>query len=186
FASVHWNALREKALASLSAWHARSPDAVGVPEARLLEGVRVPREAVTRLVDELVREGRVAREGANVRLTTHHAQLSPADAALWKTIAPVLRKAALRPPSLAELSAETRVPAQKLDAALSRLARQGLLVRISKTRFYLPAMIKKLEAMAQAQAEVDGQITAAGFRDRSGIGRNLSIEVLEYLDRRRL
>src|SRR5690606_5758748 len=44
FASVHWNALREKALASLSAWHARSPDAVGVPEARLLEGVRVPRE----------------------------------------------------------------------------------------------------------------------------------------------
>ena len=32
-------------------------------------------------------------------------------------------------------------------------------------------------------ATAGGAITAAGFRDRSGIGRNAAIEVLEYFDR---
>jgi selenocysteine-specific elongation factor len=38
-------------------------------------------------------------------------------------------------------------------------------------------------AMALAQASPDGEFDAAGFRNRSGIGRNLTVEVLEYLDR---
>jgi selenocysteine-specific elongation factor len=34
-----------------------------------------------------------------------------------------------------------------------------------------------------ARASVDGYFDAAQFRNRSGIGRNLTIEVLEHLDR---
>jgi len=34
-----------------------------------------------------------------------------------------------------------------------------------------------------AEASSEAQFTAAAFKDRSGIGRNLTIEVLEYLDR---
>jgi selenocysteine-specific elongation factor len=63
------------------------------------------------------------------------------------------------------------------------MARLGLAVRVSKNRFFLPSPLKDLERMAQDMAGAGGTITAAGFRDRSGIGRNLSIEVLEYFDR---
>jgi selenocysteine-specific elongation factor len=31
--------------------------------------------------------------------------------------------------------------------------------------------------------QAGGTLTAAAFRDRSGIGRNVTIEVLEYFDR---
>jgi selenocysteine-specific elongation factor len=34
-----------------------------------------------------------------------------------------------------------------------------------------------------AESSPEGRFTAAEFKDRSGIGRNLTIEVLEYLDR---
>ena len=37
--------------------------------------------------------------------------------------------------------------------------------------------------MAEDLARAGGTIPAAAFRDRSGIGRNLAIEVLEYFDR---
>ncbi|TAK82418.1 MAG: hypothetical protein EPO20_22310 [Betaproteobacteria bacterium] len=37
--------------------------------------------------------------------------------------------------------------------------------------------------MAKDVARESERITAADFRDRSGIGRNLAIEVLEYFDR---
>ena len=141
----------------------------------------VPREAVLTLVEELAREGAIVREALGVRLPSHRAELSPADAALWKRIEPQI--AALRPPSVAELAASTGLDAKKLESALSRAARQGIVVRVSKNRFFLPSLLEDLERMAEEVAREGGTITAASFRDRSGIGRNLAIEVLEYFDR---
>jgi selenocysteine-specific elongation factor len=109
-------------------------------------------------------------------------EVSAADAALWKRVEPLLEQAALRPPTLAELAAATGLEAKKIEAALSRLARHGKVVRVSKNRFFLPAALRRLEEIAQGME----QITAAAFRDRSGIGRNLAIEVLEFFDRTRL
>jgi selenocysteine-specific elongation factor len=179
FSQAHWQALRDKALASLAAWHARAPDRVGPAEDRILEGQRIAREALLRLTEELIQEGLVVREGLGVRLATHRVQVSPADALLWEKIEPLLAQGALRPPTLTELSASCGVDAKKLEAALSRLARHGRVIRVSKNRFFLPASVARLEEIAR-QIE---PVTAAAFRDRSGIGRNLAIEVLEFFDR---
>ncbi len=185
YAPARWSALRETALAALDAWHRRSPDLVGAPEDRLLEGsgIRMPRAALATLAAELAREGAVVREGLGVRLPQHRPQLSPADATLWQQLAPQLENSALRPPSIAELAVALGQEPKPLESALARLARQGFIVRISKTRFFLPAMLGRLEQFAVDEAQARGAITAAGFRDRSGIGRNLTIEVLEYFDR---
>ncbi len=185
YAPARWAALRETALAALDAWHRRSPDLVGAPEDRLLEGsgIRMPRAALATLAAELAREGAVVREGLGVRLPQHRPQLSPADATLWQQLAPQLENSALRPPSIAELAVALGQEPKPLESALARLARQGFIVRISKTRFFLPAMLGRLEQFAVDEAQARGAITAAGFRDRSGIGRNLTIEVLEYFDR---
>ena len=84
---------------------------------------------------------------------------------------------------MAELAAGLTEDARELEGALSRLAREGLVVRVSKTRFFLPEAVRRLEEMATEEARASGKITAAAFRDRSQIGRNLAIEVLEYFDR---
>ena len=123
------------------------------------------------------------RDGLGVRLASHQARLSGADAMLWSGALAVLEKSALRPPALAELATGLKADARKLESALSQAARQGLLVRVSKTRFFLPAALRRLEEIARAEAASGGAISAAGFRDRSGIGRNAAIEVLEYFDR---
>ena len=183
FSDAHWRALREKALATLAAWHARAPDAPGPPEDQLLKLMRSSPGSAADLIETLVREGLVVREGAGLRLAAHRRQSNPADEALWRKLEPLLEAAALRPPTLAELAAACGMEPKKLEAALSRLAQQRRVVRVSKTRFFLPAALRQLEEMAQAEARASGTITAAAFRDRSGIGRNLAIEVLEYFDR---
>ncbi len=179
FSRAHWRALRAQALANLAAWHTRAPDMVGPPEDRVLESTRIAPEAVTSLVAELVGEGLVVREGNSVRLATHRVEVNPLDAALWKRIEPLLERAGLRPPTLAELADAAGMDVKKLEAALSRLARHGKVVRVSKNRFFLPAAVQALEQIARQMDE----ITAAAFRDRAGIGRNLAIEVLEFFDR---
>jgi len=183
FSDAHWRALRDRALANIAAWHARLPDIVGPPEDRIAEGLRLPRDVMVRLADELAREGLIVREALGVRLPSHRVELSPADSALWKRIEPLLEKSGLRPPPVGELALLCQTDSKKLEAALSRMARLGLAVRVSKNRFFLPSPLKNLQRMAQDMAGAGGTITAAGFRDRSGIGRNLSIEVLEYFDR---
>jgi selenocysteine-specific elongation factor len=179
FAPQHWEALREHALAKLGEWHARSPQSAGLAEERLVKGIA--RDTVAKLIDELVREGLVVRDALGVRLAAHRVELAPADLALWKKLEPQL--AALRPPPLAELAAAGGVEPKKLEAMLSRAARQGLVVRVSKNRFYLPSSLKDLQKIAEELAQRDRGLTAAAFRDRAGIGRNLAIEVLEYFDR---
>jgi len=183
FSETHWRALREKALANLAAWHARAPDMPGPAEDRLLEGtgMRVAPQALANLTAELIRDDRVVREGRALRLASHRIEVNPLDAALWKTVEPLLEQAALRPPTLTELSVSTGIEVRKMEAALSRLARHGKVVRVSKNRFFLPGAVSKLEEIAQGM----DPLTAAAFRDRSGIGRNLAIEVLEFFDRTR-
>jgi selenocysteine-specific elongation factor len=144
----------------------------------------VAREALAALVEELAREGAIVREALGVRLASHRVALSPADLGLWKKIEPQL--AALRPPTVAELAAFLKVELKAVEGALSHAARQGLVVRVSKNRFFLPSFLKNLESIAQDLARSGAGITAAAFRDRAGIGRNVTIEVLEYFDRIKL
>ena len=180
FAPAHWKALRDKALATVAGWHRANPHTGAMPEDRI---AKVPPEVKAMLIEELVRERLVVREGAALRLAGHRVELSRADAALWEKMRPRLEQGALRPPSLAELAAALGEEPRSLEATLARLANQGLVVRVSKTRFYLPQMVRRLEELAAEEARASGRITAAAFRDRSQIGRNLAIEVLEYFDR---
>ena len=82
------------------------------------------------------------------------------------------------------------VPAANVKEAmlkdfLHRKSRTGEVIRVTPERFYPRATLAQLAAIAQAvaQAAPGGQFTAAQFRDASGIGRGLAIEILECLDR---
>ncbi|HUK58792.1 MAG TPA: selenocysteine-specific translation elongation factor [Stellaceae bacterium] len=182
-----WQQLRGHAIETLAAFHGAHPNAVGLAEDRLCRGgtARVAKEAQAALAAELVADGSIARAGAALRLPSHAPQLAPADAAAWKRVAPVLDKSPLRPPSIHEAAASLGESAQKLEALLVRVSRAGHLVRLSPGRFIRPAALRQLAEMAAEVAAdaPDHKITAARFRDRSGIGRNVAIEVLEYFDK---
>ena len=80
---------------------------------------------------------------------------------------------------------------RELAAALARptltfLKRaERLAAPVAPNRFFLPETVARLADLAAALAgeSPERSFTAAHFKDRSGIGRNLTIEVLEYLDK---
>lgn len=188
FSPAHWQALKRRILEALSAWHRRAPDSLGPADDRILAGTDLrllPRETMSAAAAELARDGAIVREGAAVRLPSHLPRMTAADAALWKKIAPLLDETALRAPSLHELAAAVGEDAKKIESFLVRAARLGLLVRLAANRFIRPLALRRLGEIAEelAAASKDRQVTAATFRDRSAIGRNMTIEVLEYFDR---
>ena len=187
FARAHWETVRAAALEALAAWHRRSPDTVGPTEDRILSGaeVRLSRESASAVAAELVREGAIVKDGVAVRLPSHQPALKSGDAVLWKKVSPVLNEGGLRPPVVSEIADAIGEDRKKLESLLVRAGRQGLVVRVSKNRFFPPAILRRLGEIAEEVADQDdeGLVTARAFRDRSDIGRNLTIEVLEFFDR---
>ena len=183
FAPSHWEALKRAMTEALAAAHKRAPDAVGPAEDRVIP--YLPRDVAAALVTELARDGAVAREGTGVRLAAHLPRMSSADATLWRKVAPCLDEGGLRPPSLHEIAAAIGEQPKKLESFLVRAGRLGYVVRTSENRFFRPDALRRLGEIAE---EIAGEserklVTAISFRDRSAIGRNLTIEVLEYFDR---
>ena len=195
----HWTALGDRLIAALSAWHAARPDSLGAGEAALavlmkhgtpdalnhgLPGAAVQRPLLHAALAALVQDGALQREGLRYRLAGHQPVLSAADRDLLAQVAAVLRPAGLRPPIVGELATHLALPLPALLDFLARSSALGALVRVAPNRFYLPETVADLAGQAQALA---GQAGAAGFdaaayRDRTGIGRNLTVQVLEFLD----
>ena len=183
FSEGRWGAVRNAVLEGLAAWHRKRPDSVGPGENRLLAGtgVRLPPDAAMAVGTALAREGAIVKEGLGVRLPAHRPSLRGADAANWEKIRPLLDE--LRPPALSEIAAGVAGDVRKVESLLVRAGRHGLVVRVSKNRFFLPETLLRLGEIAERTADDEGTITAAAFRDASRIGRNLTIEVLEFFDK---
>ena len=67
---------------------------------------------------------------------------------------------------------------------LRRAANLALVAPVAKNRFFPPSAIEALTDVARALASEnpDGEFSAQQYKDASGIGRNVTIEVLEYFD----
>jgi len=100
-------------------------------------------------------------------------------------VRPALEAEAGRPPSVPDLAASIGMDARRLEQFLVKLGRQGLAVQISRNRFMTPAMIRELAGVAEgvARSSSNQRFTARSFRDETALGRNLTIEVLEFFDR---
>ena len=126
------------------------------------------------------------------KISTHGNQISPADkplelskpaAVLWQKVEPILRQEGLQPPVIHELAKQVNLPPAALEKLLDSCVKQGLLIRPVKNRYFLTETLVQVRKLAIEVANSEnGEFTVIQFRDKSGMGRNLCIELLEFLD----
>ncbi len=183
----HWNALRKEIVEVLDAHHGKHPELLGLNETRIDAAVRpvVPKSLLRRAIMELCEAGILGRSGVIIHLSGHRAQPTPAEAALWRRVEPALAASGVRPPRVRELVDLIGVALDRLESFLARAEQLGWVHRVAENRYFLPATLNELERIAEHVAAecADGTFAAADFNRASGIGRNLTIKVLEYFDR---
>src|SRR5690606_8298283 len=180
-----WSALAESVGAAVAAWHAAKPDWIGIRLQDLRSGFAPAlREAAAAVAGALAADGTLVKEGPYYRLPQHQPVLGAEDEALWRRVAPRLEGEGGRPPRVHELAEALAIEPRQVSAFLERAARAGRCHRVAANRFFLPQAIERLAALAaQLDAESEGAgFSVARYRDASGLGRNLTIQVLEYLD----
>ena len=135
-------------------------------------------------LDRLIRDGTVERRGERIVLAGRRIELEPRDARLWARIEPALT-ASGRPRTVWEVSEALGIAQSEAARFFKRAQAAGLVTQVSKSRFLTPDALESLAMTAEAGLAASGgdRFTVADFRDWSGLGRNLSVEMLEFFDR---
>ena len=180
-------ALCDQVVAALAASHQAQPDTLGPTGPALLARLRAvaPEAALEAALSALAAAGRAVREGGVWHLPEHQPRLTAADERLWERIRPLLDVEDLRPPRVRELASALALEPTAVERLLNRAERLGRVARVADNRFFLPTTLARLAEIAQelAAGSPEGTFAAATFKDRSGVGRNLTIQILEYLDK---
>jgi selenocysteine-specific elongation factor len=180
-------ALEEELVQILAGWHRERPDALGPPRPALVEKSRgsVPEAAVDEALGRLAATGRVMRQGGLWHLPEHRPRLDRADEKLWTQVRPLLAAAGLRPPRVREIAVALALEPEAVERFLRRAEHLGYVAKVTENRYFLPETLALLAEIARelASAAPEAGFTAAAFNERSGVGRNLTIRILEYLDK---
>ena len=170
----------------LQNFHAEQPSEAGLLESAIARALQpsVPAPVLAGFIATLLSKGSLRREGGFVALATHHAQVSKERQEFDIKIAPLLARGGITPPRTREIVDATGIPLKAVERILQHCARSGIVVKIADNRFYTPATLAKLAATAnELMTASEGHgFSVIDFRDKTGVGRNLCIEVLEHFD----
>ena len=174
-------------LAALAAFHAVHPDEIGPDAARLrrLALPRLPEPLWRALLDALRAEGEVVVRGAFVHRPEHGARLSATEERIAQKVMPRLAQAGFEGTWARDLARGCDEPEALMRTVLARLAQRGELHQVVKDLYYPHSAIARLAAIARGVASHSGagELSAAQFRDATGLGRKRAIQILEYFDR---
>jgi selenocysteine-specific elongation factor len=165
-------------------FHERNPDEPGLSISRLrrMAAPTMP-DAIWQLLTEyLLAEQRLARQGAWLHTPGHRVTLSPEDEALATALLPLIEAGRFDPPWTRDLAKETEAPEEQTRNVLRRLVRQGELFQVVHDLFYHRRQIAVLANIVKELHSGQG-VSAAQFRDATGLGRKRAIQILEFFDR---
>lgn len=185
FNTVRWEALKTSLLEQLARFHQLEPDELGPDRDRLRRFAATPLDRPTfiSLLDELLASGVIEASGPWLHLPEHQARLSEEDEAMWHQLQPLLEQAGFDPPWVRSLANAIGGDEADVRLLLRKMARLGLVHQVVRDLFYADATVRELAAMLLQLVADNPVIQAAAFRDKVGIGRKRSIQILEFFDR---
>ena len=161
--------------------HRLHPDSPGLTADEICSGSGAARHVQRLALTSLVDAGTLRFENGRYADPKHRAAV-PADVTrLFESVQSLLDTA--QPPSLGDLAKHFRKPFPVFEREMRALTAFDLAVRISDSRYFLPDRLVELAELA-GQLDAKAPFTVRQFRDASGVGRNVVIEVLEYFDGR--
>ena len=182
--------LEKRLLAVVGQYHTAQPLADGIPREEARE--RVFARADGAVFEQVLADLQAARKLSvrdRLALPGQRLELTPEEARARTVVESAYRRAGLKPPDAATITAEGRIAAPLTEKMTALLLRQKTLARVDTLIFHVEALdALKSEIRALKASAPDGRATVdvATFKDRYGVSRKFAIPLLEWLDRERV
>lgn len=165
-------------------WHKQHPGDAGIlvdSLVRLLGG-SVPRSLYAAILDALVGERLLALVGGRVQCREHRSAASPELQGAWVRVRDLLAQAGFRIPLYSEIDRDLALDSTLRTTVIDIALRGGLVRRLGARRVALPDTLRLMAAEIASLADRRGSFTVIEAKAQLGLGRDLTIEVLEYFD----
>ncbi|MCC7461551.1 MAG: selenocysteine-specific translation elongation factor [Gammaproteobacteria bacterium] len=178
--------LQAALLQCLADFHREHPERAGLVPHELKARLPLPvsAESFLALLRELRDRNLIASSGALLRVPSHQPRIGAVESQRWARALPRLQKLGAKPFTAHELGQMLGASDAAIRTLLFQRRSSGEVWHIGSDRFLLREQLAALAAAAAALADQQGGagFTAAQYRDATGIGRNFTIELLEFLD----
>ena len=180
----HWLTLLTQVQDSLQVWHEKNTDVLGADVEQLRRALngKVARPVLLDALGYLCREKKLTRLGAVYRIAGRESSLAADTEQLWTRMQALYGQYSPVAPRVVEISEALEIAVAETLSLLNTFVAHGRLYRVSDNRYFLPEDLCQLAEVAEKLATQE-QLTVARYRDESGIGRNLVVELLEFFDR---
>ncbi len=171
-------------LTHLGQYHQSHPDQLGLGRQRLLRISHSPLadSLANRLLAIWCQQGSLCQRGSLLHLPSHSATLSAEGEAQWQTLKPLLA-ASRAPVWVTEMAQWLSVSAADLRPLCVQLVQQGHLTAIIKDRYLLTTTLCHYADGIRTHLQHQPQLETREFKTMIGLGRKVSIQLLEFFDR---
>lgn len=172
-------------LTMLKDFHAKWPQDIGpdANRARRLAAPRMPEAVWEHLLARLITQRQLSQRNGFIHLAAHGEQLREADRVVAEHALPLLLQGRFDPPWVRDIAAQTHLQEVQVRNVLARLAKSGEVYQVVKDLYYHPQAVNDLAQLVRKIEQRDGEVSAAAYRDATGLGRKRAIQILEFFDR---
>jgi selenocysteine-specific elongation factor len=180
----YWRELTDTLHEHLRAWHEHKPSESGINAGELANQLQRSADAalVRAALSKALQAGTIKLADGIVSLAGHSPRLPAAHELALQKVLPLIEKSGIQIPLFSELLEQTGLEKSLLEKTLQNAVRQGALHKISDRRHALPSDLRALAEEINAMAAANEEISVILVKKRFGIGRNLTVEILEYFD----
>lgn len=181
---AHWQPLLSHIEATLAHAHERYPDEPGIGGARLrrMTDPAMPLALWQHALHSLVQQQRLLVKGAWYHLPEHTVSFSEQEITLAEQILMLAYQGEYDPPWVRDIAASLEVPEQDIRLLGRKLVQQGQLYQVQPDLFYHHQHIEQLAQLLRDATQQEG-IKAAQLRDKLGLGRKRTLQILEFFQR---
>ena len=175
--------LRDRVLQHLKVYHQENKELTGISPIQISSQLKIDSETAQFVLTNLVQDKLIVTRSGSYALPSHTQAKPNYDEVLFRRVHRLVAQP--QPASIGDIGKECKIPFDRLVKALQPMIAAGEFRRISHNRIFTAdhytSLISEAEELAQR-----GPFSVKDFRDKTGLGRNLVIDLLEYFDRQRI
>ena len=130
----------------------------------------------------LLKEQNVSITNGFLSMTGHRPTVSSQVQQRWLLFSTLLRKGAYQVPLLSEIERDSGLNKKQLAALITPALKSGDLIQLSKKRYMLAETQRAVKNEITVLASQCECFSVIDVKNHLGLGRNITVEILEYLD----
>jgi selenocysteine-specific elongation factor len=183
-AAQKWDAAERTLGKELSRWHKEKPKEIGIVlkelKARLAPGLEPT--LLEAVMGAQQKSGVLTISNGLVSASSHQALVIDEAEQRWSDIQQAMAKHGINIPALSNLQQDVVCDEISLMQALHAASEEGRVIRLTSNRYALQSVLRDLAESVNDLCNNMPQFSTKDFKNHVGLGRNLTVEVLEYFD----